>query len=144
MTNNNENREHCKRIAESLERVTSGNCVICPHCGNTLELDDGETSCPVCGGSLIDEDGDPLDLDPCTLYEYLQDVYDIEYRIGSDGAYRSVRLMVACGGPNIYIDTAEKAVKLYWWTEYAEYPIDDDAVNAVDEWAEDLYECTKR
>ena len=47
--------------------------------------------------------------------------------------------MVACGGPNIYIDTASALVKLYWWTEYAEYPLSYSARDAIDEWAEEYW-----
>ena len=47
--------------------------------------------------------------------------------------------MVACGGPNIYIDTADQKVKLYWRGDYADYMIDQDAANAVDQWAEEYW-----
>lgn len=143
MTRNDENREHCKSIALELESIAGGNWVTCPHCGEHIDNGDELHECPNCGGSWIDDDGEPLDLEPFTLYDYLSDVYDIEYRIGSGGAYRSVQLMVACGGPSIYIDTGAKAVQLYWWTEHADFPLSSDAVDAVDAWAEELYECTK-
>lgn len=43
--------------------------------------------------------------DECqSLYDYFDDVYDIEYRIDGEGNYKSVSLMIACGGPNIYVD----------------------------------------
>jgi hypothetical protein len=48
--------------------------------------------------------------------------------------------MVSCGGPNIYIDTAEKAVLLYWWTDRARYYLSSDAVDAVDDWARENWE----
>ena len=47
------------------------------------------------------------------LYDYFDEVYDIEYRIDDRGEYRSVKLMIACSGPTIYVDTGDAYVKLY-------------------------------
>ncbi len=138
-TRDDENRDHCKRIAEELEAYTNGTVYRCPECGETLELpaDVGDKyKCPHCGTvSEVDE------LEQLSVWDYLEDALDIEYRIGSDKQYRSVRIMVTCGGPNIYIDTASKSVELYWWGDRASYPISTDATDAVDEWAEELYQC---
>ena len=49
--------------------------------------------------------------------------------------------MVAFGGPTIYIDSATRAVELYWWTDRASYPISRDAADALDEWAQELWTC---
>jgi hypothetical protein len=49
--------------------------------------------------------------------------------------------MIACGGPNIYIDTAEKAVLLYWWTDRARYYLSSDVVDQVDDWAREYWDC---
>lgn len=134
-----ENRDHCKRIAEELEAHTNGTVYRCPDCGEILELPDDvgdKYKCPHCGTvSEVDE------LEQLSVWDYLEDALDIEYRIGSDKQYRSVCIMVACGGPNIYIDTASKSVELYWWGDRASYPISTDATDAVDEWAEELYQC---
>ena len=75
-----------------------------------------------------------------TLYDYFEDCLDIEYRCDGRREYRSVRVMVTCGGPNIYIDTATKQVELYWWTDRASYPLAYDAVDAVDAWACEYWE----
>lgn len=72
--------------------------------------------------------------DECqSLYDYFDDVYDIEYRIDGRGEYRSVRLMIAGGGPNIYVDTNDAYVKLYWGSTYAEAPISYTASDLIDE-----------
>ena len=134
-----ENREHCKSIAEDLEVYAEGEMHRCPECGEIHRIPEyvgDKYKCPSCGAVV-----DTEDLEQLGIYDYLQDTFDIEYRCGSDKEYRSVRIMIACGGPNIYIDTAEKAVLLYWWTDRARYYLSDSTVNAVDEWAEELWGC---
>lgn len=144
-----ENREHCKSIAEDLEAYTDGSGYKCPHCGEVHQMtqyeetehenEDGETcyTCPSCS-----EEIEESNLEAVSIYDYFTgDIFDIEYRIGSDRQFRSVKLMVACGGPNIYIDTAAKAVQLYWWTDFAEYPISYSAAEAINEYFEELFNC---
>lgn len=137
------NREHCKRIAEELEAYAEGTVYRCPECGEIIEWDneqyndeEAEYTCQCCGETF-----DESDLEALSVYDFIADVYDIEYRIGSDMEYRSVKIMVACGGPNIYIDTARRMVQLYWWTDYAEYPISSDAAEELDSIMEELYQC---
>lgn len=143
-----ENREHCKRIAEELEEYADGNVYRCPECGREHTWDQIEASehedecgwavytCPDCGEEIREDAWEQL-----SLYDYFSDCLDIEYRCGSDREYRSAQIMVACGGPNIYIDTAEKAVLLYWWTDRARYYLSSDACEAVDDWAREYWEC---
>jgi hypothetical protein len=144
-----ENFEHCKRIAETLELYTEGTGCKCPECGEVHhfneyeetehENEDGETcyTCPNCGGEIEEHE-----LEAVSIYDYFNDdIYDIEYRIGSDREYRSVSVMVACGGPNIYIDTKRRAVLLYWWSDFAEYPLLSSTCEAVDDFFEELFNC---
>lgn len=147
-TTDRENREHCKRIADELEAYAAGSAYKCPYCGNVHTWDEYEASehenadeetaytCPSCEWEINE-----CDLEALSLYDFFADCLDIEYRCGSDREYRSVSIMVACGGPNIYIDTAEKAVLLYWWTDRARYYLSSEAVEAVDEWAEEYWNC---
>lgn len=132
-----ENRNHCKAIAEDLEKYVDGVMYTCPDCGNVFEMPEtvgDKYKCSCCGLIETVEEYNQL-----SLYDYFIDTYDIEYRIGSDRQLRNVCIMVACGGPNIYIDTATKNVELYWWTERANYPLLSNTVEAINEWAEELY-----
>lgn len=80
--------------------------------------------------------------DECqSLYDYFDDVYDIEYRIDGEGNYKSVSLMIACGGPNIYVDTNDSYVKLYWGSTYVEAPISYDISEEIDNIFEENYRC---
>lgn len=136
-----ENIKYCKRIAEELNDIADGNIYRCPHCGELIKWNDDQFNedealytCPECG-----EEFDENELEPVTMWEYFSDVLDIEYRVGQNKNYKSARLMVTCGGPNIYIDTAEKAVLLYWWADSARYNLRDDTIELIDEVFEKLY-----
>lgn len=136
-----ENREHCKHIAEELEEYAEGQVYRCTECGSicTVEEDEDEDGFTVCKTSC----GCCLEYEPeqLSVLDFIQDAYDIEYRVGSDREYRSVKIMVACGGPNIYIDTARRLVTLHWWGDYAEYPISSTACDALDEYMEEYWGC---
>ena len=146
---NDKNYEHCKAIAENLEQVASGDYFM--YDGELFPIDTEDFS--EVKGCRYDEendmyimpDGEKLcegDVYPVDILEWLGDgVYDVEYTIGSDKEYRSVRLMVACGGPNIYLNTRTKDVELYWWSESARYPMSINAVNMIDSIYEELFDC---
>ena len=123
-----EHDNHCKQIAETLAKYVDGVMAKCPNCGEVFE--NAET-CPYCEEEL-EEQG---------IIDYFEDALDIEYRIGSDKGYRSCKILVAFGGPSIYIDTQSGKVELYWWNEEGEAWIDDKVVNAIDEFMEELYNC---
>lgn len=92
--------------------------------------------------SIADSITNPVESDdddePNDAYAYLSDVLDIEYRIGSDGEYRSAQVLVAFGGPNIYVDTADMRVKGYWWMTKADAEFEDTL--GLDDALRDLYE----
>lgn len=132
-----ENRARCKRIADELDDYIEGRAFRCPECGEIIIIDDDREK-HLCSCGYVD---DIDEFEQLEIYDFLDDVYDIEYRIGSDKLLRSVQIMVACGGPNIYLDTSSKDVELYWWCDSARYPLSSNAVAALDEWAEELYSC---
>ena len=140
-----ENRERCKRIAETLDRIAAGEFIVCPECGDYIDTTDAagnynmeseSFTCPHCGATV-----DECDAEYASMYDYFQDCYDVEYRINGNKEYRSVELLVAFGGPNIYVDTGAGRVKLYWWTEYADYPLKSETRDAIDDAFQDLFNC---
>lgn len=135
-----DNRNHCKSIAQDVEDYANGRVYRCPMCEEIITVPSdwsGEKyKCSDCGNVL-----EEADLEPLSLWDYFNDVYDIEYRIGSDKELRSVQIMVACGGPNIFIDTDSKQVELYWWSDRASYPIDYDVCDKINNYFEEIYKC---
>ena len=136
ITMSEENWEHCKNIADELEELVNGDFVNVD--GEAVEVQEDEN-----GNDFVLVDGEKVDADEYdsyTLYDYFNDVFDIRYTVDSDLDYCGVRLMVACGGPNIYIDTVQRKVMLYWWTDYAEYDLASEVVDEIDAVFSEFYE----
>lgn len=133
-----ENWNHCRRIAEELESYIDGNVRRCPECGEIHYRDWDEVGdvfrCPHCGSVA-----DTWNWETLGMWDFLDDVYDVEFRCSSRREFRSVRVMVACGGPNIYLDSGSRDVELYWWNERSRYPLSDEAADALESWAEEYW-----
>jgi len=76
-----------------------------------------------------------------SAYDYLEDVLDIEYTIGSNGVFLGGRILVAFGGPNIWVDTRYCLVEGYWWGDSFTHSFEDSL--GLHEALEELWECNK-
>jgi len=76
----------------------------------------------------------------CSAYDYLQDALDIEYVVSSKKEYLGARVLVAFGGPNIWINTRTKTVDGAWWGDSCSVSYHDDALG-LDEALADIYSC---
>lgn len=85
--------------------------------------------------------GDELNSDdePFSAYDYLTDVLDINWLLHSDKTYKGARILVAFGGPNIWVDTERGIVEGYWWGDYAKASFDDNI--GLDDALNDLFNC---
>ena len=90
------------------------------------------------GYGTDDEDGEYQD-----AFKYLEDVLDINWILNSDRTLKGVRLLVAFGGPNIWIDTSNGTVEGTWWGDsYTDtYDMDSEFARELDEALETLYAC---
>ncbi len=84
--------------------------------GIVLTLDEHE--------HLISENGQEAG-DIMSAMDYLSDVLDIEYIISSRREYLGARILVAFGGPNIWINTRTEVIEGYWWGEEATASFND-------------------
>ena len=82
------------------------------------------------------------DDEPFSAYDYLQDVLDINWILNSDKSVKGARLLVAFGGPNIWIDTNLEQVEGYWWGEkfIAQYRVSEFS-KELDYALEDIFNC---
>ena len=87
-------------------------------------------------GEVLNDDGEEI-----TLWDYFADALDIEYICNSRKEYKSARIMVGFGGPNIYIDTDTGNVELYWWTDRAHYALSTFAIEEIDAIMEEYFNC---
>lgn len=141
----NENFEHVLSIAKELEAIAAGDLFKCPKCGewisadNAREYDDGSNffAC-TCGVEFAGYDAEPVG-----MWEYFNDCLDITYYSKGRGAddYQGARIMVTCGGPNIFIDSKRGTVELYWGTETATCDLLRDAVDAIDGIMSEMWAC---
>ena len=61
-----------------------------------------------------------------SAFDYLQDALDIEYIVNSRGEYLGARVLVAFGGPNIWVNTRTGIVEGAWWGEHAKASFKDN------------------
>lgn len=83
------------------------------------------------------------------LWEYLADldIYSIDFTVrlcNRELVYRSVWLMLACGGPNIYLDTDERALIGAWGSDREKLYLDSDIIEGIDNYFESYYEALRR
>ena len=75
-------------------------------------------------------------------FDYLQDCLDIQYIVTGGSEYLGARVLVAFGGPNIWINTQSELVEAYWWGDSAVARIDGDSMG-LDEALRELWECSR-
>jgi hypothetical protein len=74
-----------------------------------------------------------------TAFDYLQDALDIEYIVNSKGEYLGARVLVAFGGPNIWVNTRTGIVEGVWWSDRAEASFVDNI--GLDDALSELWAC---
>lgn len=79
--------------------------------------------------------------DQISGFDYLQDCLDIQYIVTGGSEYLGARVLVAFGGPNIWINTQSELVEANWWGDYAAARIDGDGLGLNDALRE-LWECS--
>ena len=104
-------RRMCKNIAEEITE------------GKTERLSDYDSKCEV-----ILEAG-----------RFMEDVYDIEWITHQDHRYKGARLLVAGGGPNIWVNLMTNTVDGYWWTDKCSHGFMDNI--GLDDYLSELHAC---
>lgn len=67
--------------------------------------------------------------------------YSVKYIINQDGTFEDVMIMLAGGGPNIWLDTSSREIQGFWGGDKYSKPIYDfDYI--LDFW-EEMYNCIK-
>ena len=71
--------------------------------------------------------------------EFMEDVYDIRYIVDREKRYLGAELMVAGGGPNIWVNLQTNTVDGYWGGDRVLEPFTDNL--DLDYYCEELYGC---
>ena len=142
----NENLKYVKAIVADMADFAGGNFFV--YDGELFPIDKDEfckkEGCLYHKGVYIMPDGEKIpedEIEVATIGDYFDDYYDIDYIIDSQKRYKACRVLVAFGGPNIYIDTWDRQVQLYWWSNTATADIPCELCAAIDEFFEAIYNC---
>ena len=73
------------------------------------------------------------------MQDFMGHVYDIEWITHNDHTYKAARLLVAGGGPNIWVNLQTGTVDGYWWGDTCKVPFEDNL--GLDEYLEELHAC---
>lgn len=76
---------------------------------------------------------------PADGLDYLADALDIEYRVGSDGRFKSGKVIITFGGPNAWIDTDTGELIVTWCSEPVRRSLPNSFINELDGALEELY-----
>ena len=74
-----------------------------------------------------------------TAGDWMEDVYDIRYIVDREKRYFSAELLVAGGGPTIWVSLNEMEVQGYWGGDRVTVPFSDNL--GLDDYCEDMYGC---
>jgi hypothetical protein len=72
---------------------------------------------------------------------YMEDVYDIEWITFQDGTFKGARLLVAGGGPTIWVNVKTDEVEGYWAGDHCTEAFQDNI--GLRAYLEELHACSK-
>jgi len=71
--------------------------------------------------------------------EWMEDVYNVRYIVDHEKKYLGAMLMVAGGGPTIWVNTWKKEVEGYWGGDKCTHHFRDEV--GLDDYNEEMYYC---
>ena len=74
-----------------------------------------------------------------TASDWMEGTYDIRYTVDSRKEYMGAEIMVAGGGPTIWVNTWKKEVEGYWGGDKCTHHFRDEV--GLDDYNEEMYYC---
>ena len=91
--------------------------------------------------NIADDITDGLKIDDIsgqeTVSQWMEDVYDIEWITHQDHRYKGARLMVAGGGPTVWVNLVDMTVDGYWGFDKVKHGFVDNI--GLDDYLEELH-----
>lgn len=87
-------------------------------------------------GEATNEEGETA-----SFYDYISDCLDFEYVINSNKEYKSCKIWVTLGGPNVWIDTDTHEIKLACGTDRESIWLPSEICEEIDEVMSEFYNC---
>ena len=81
--------------------------------------------------------GNPEGKDSKTASAWMEDTYDIRYYVDREKRYLGAEILVAGGGPTIWVNTYTKYVEGYWGGDKVLEPFIDNL--GLDDYCEEIY-----
>ena len=75
------------------------------------------------------------------VHEWMEDVYNIEWITHQDHSYKAARLLVAGGGPNIWVNLQTNTVDGYWGSDKRSWGFVDNI--GLDDYLQEMHESNK-
>ena len=72
-----------------------------------------------------------------TAHDWMEGVYDIRYIVDREKRYFSAELLVAGGGPTVWVSLNEMEVQGYWGGDRVNVPFSDNL--GLDDYCEEMY-----
>ena len=72
-----------------------------------------------------------------TAHDWMEDVYDIRYIVDREKRYYSAEMLVAGGGPTIWVNLNTMEVEGYWGGDRVTVPFSDNL--GLDDYCEEMY-----
>jgi len=76
-----------------------------------------------------------------TAHEFMEDVYNIEWITHQDHSYKAARLLVAGGGPNIWVNLQTNTVDGYWGADKRSWGFVDNI--GLDDYLQEMHDSNK-
>ena len=83
-------------------------------------------------------DGKTKEGDNIYIEDFMEGVYNIEWITHQDHSYKAARLLVAGGGPNIWVNLQTNTVDGYWGADKRSYGFVDNI--GLDDYLQELHE----
>lgn len=78
-------------------------------------------------------------LGEASAMDWLGDVLDIHYTVTGDRQYRSARVCIGFGGPNVWVDTASRELEVYWGSGDERRSLPWSFISGLDDALEELW-----
>ena len=75
------------------------------------------------------------------IHKWMEDVYEIEWITYGDHKYKAARLLVAGGGPNIWVNLQTNTVDGYWWGDHCTHRFEDNL--GLDDYLAEIHASSK-
>ena len=72
-----------------------------------------------------------------TAHDWMEGTYDIRYLVDREKRYMAAEILVAGGGPTMWVDTWENEVKGYWGSDRVTVPFADNL--GLNDYCEEMY-----